>query len=154
MIIDDLLDIGAVVLKANATSKRQALALAADVAARRFGLKSAEVLEALLERESMGSTGVGHGVGLPHARLRGLDRIRGVFVKLDNPIAFAALDDKPVDLMFVLLAPHDAGVDHLRALAKISRLLRQPILREQLRSAQSSDAVLALLSQEPQTTAA
>jgi len=154
MIIDDLLDIDAVVPRANATSKRQALSLVADLAAKRFGLKATDIFEALLEREALGSTGVGHGVGLPHARLAGLDRIRGLFVKLDNPVAFDAIDDEPVDLLFVLLAPPESGVDHLRALARVSRQLRRPALREQLRSAQSSDALLALLTQEPQTTAA
>jgi PTS system nitrogen regulatory IIA component len=154
MIIDELLDIGAVVPKANATSKRQALSLVADLAAKKFGLKASTVLEALMERESLGSTGVGPGVGVPHARLTGLDRIRGLFVKLDTPISFDAIDDEPVDLLFVLLAPPESGVDHLRALARVSRQLRRPALREQLRNAQSSDALLALLAHERETTTA
>ena len=154
MQIGDLLDVDAIIPQVNAPSKRQALALVADVASRRFGLKAPEVLEALLEREQLGSTGVGHGVGVPHARLNGLERMRGVFVRLENPIDFKAVDEQPVDLLFALFAPADAGAEHLRALARVSRILRRPALREQLRQSHTADALFALLVQEQEESAA
>lgn len=154
MQIGDLLDVDAIIPQVNAPSKRQALALIADVASRRFGLKVPEVLEALLEREQLGSTGVGHGVGVPHARLNGLERMRGVFVRLETPIDFKAVDEQPVDLLFALFAPADAGAEHLRALARVSRILRRPALREQLRQSQSADALFALLVQEQEASGA
>jgi PTS system nitrogen regulatory IIA component len=148
MQIGDLLDRNAITLRASASSKRKALAVAAEVAARNLGLETAVVLEALIEREQAGSTGVGYGVAAPHARLEGVERMRGVFVRLEQPVEFDSVDDKPVDLIFALFAPKDAGSEHLRALAKVSRLLRQPELREQLRQVRTADAVHALLVQE------
>ena len=154
MLIEDLLDRRAVTPKVCAASKRQALSLVAESAARRFGLDGAEVLEALLAREQAGSTGVGYGVAVPHARLPGLDRIRGVFVRLEAPVDFDSVDGQPVDLLFALLAPADAGSEHLRALARVSRLLRQSQLREQLRQARTVDALYALLAQPASPSAA
>ena len=124
------------------------------MAARSFGLKPAEVLDALLEREALGSTGVGYGVAVPHARLKGLDRLRGVFVRLETPVPFDAVDDRPVDLIFALFAPPDAGAEHLRALARVSRILRQADLREQLPHAHGADAIHALLVREARPSAA
>ncbi len=154
MNIGDLLDRGAVAPRASAAGKRQALCVVAETAARVFGLKTADVLDAVLEREAMGSTGVGYGVALPHARLKGLDRMRGVFVRLEQPVEFEAVDDRPVDLIFALFAPPDAGAEHLRALARVARLLRQADLREHLRQAHGADAIHALLAQEARPTAA
>jgi PTS system nitrogen regulatory IIA component len=148
MNIGDLLDRSAISLRVGAADKRRALAVIAEIAARQLDLEPGEVLDALLEREAAASTGVGHGVAVPHARLEGLKRMRGVFVRLEQPVDFAAVDDQPVDLLFALLAPRDAGADHLRALARVSRLLRQNELREQLRKARTADAVHALLVQE------
>ena len=148
MLIGELLDRTAIALRVSASSKRQALAVVAEVAARNLKLDSGDILEALTEREQAGSTGVGHGVAAPHARLDGLTRMRGVFVRLDQPVAFDAVDDQPVDLIFALFAPKDAGVEHLRALARVSRLLRQAELREQLRQARTADAIHALLVQD------
>ena len=102
----------------------------------------------LAEREAADSTGVGHGVALPHARLEGLERMRGVFVRLEQPVDFESIDDQPVDLLFALFAPKHAGAEHLRALARVSRLLRQSTLRQQLRQARAADVVHALLVQE------
>jgi PTS system nitrogen regulatory IIA component len=100
-----------------------------------------------------GSTGVGHGVAAPHARLAGLSRLRGVFVRLEQPVDFDSVDDQPVDLIFALFAPKEAaGVEHLRALARVSRVMRQADLREQLRQARTADAVLALLVQDQAST--
>jgi PTS system nitrogen regulatory IIA component len=93
-------------------------------------------------------------VGVPHARLNGLERMRGVFVRLETPIDFKAVDEQPVDLLFALFAPADAGAEHLRALARVSRILRRPALREQLRQSQTADALFALLVQEQETSAA
>jgi nitrogen PTS system EIIA component len=154
MSIGSLLDRAAIAPRVTASSKRQALTTIAEIAARAFGLKTAEVLDALLEREAAGSTGVGYGVAVPHARLRGLTALRGVFVRLDQPVAFEAVDDRPVDLLFALFAPPDAGAEHLRALARVSRLLRQSDLREQLRKAAGVDALRALLVQEARPSAA
>ncbi len=154
MHIGDLLDRGAIAPRVTASSKRQALTVIAEIAARSFGLKTADLLDALIEREAAGSTGVGYGVAVPHARLEGLDRIRGVFVRLEQPVDFDAIDDKPVDLLFALFAPVKASTEHLRALARVSRMLRQPDLREQLRKAVRVDAMHALLVQEARPSAA
>ena len=145
MEIGELLDRHAIVSRVTAGSKRQALSVASEVAARVYGLKAGEVLDALLSREDEGSTGLGAGVAVPHARLKGIERVRGVFLRLETPISFGAVDDQPVDLLFVLLAPAEARTEHLRALAMVSRALRRPDLRVQLRRARSQDALYALL---------
>lgn len=148
MHIGELLDRNAIALRVSAANKRQALALVAEIAARNLGIDAPHILDALAEREQLGSTGVGHGVAAPHARLEGLQRMRGVFVRLDQPVEFESVDDQPVDLIFALFAPIDAGAEHLRALAKVSRLLRHTDLRQQLRQARTTDAVHALLVQD------
>lgn len=154
MTIGDLLDPGAVALRVSAPGKRQVLGVIADVAARVLGVDSEAVLEGLVEREAAGSTGVGQGVAIPHARIDGLDRVRAIFLRLETPVAFDAVDDKPVDLLVALLAPRDANAQHLRALARVSRMMRQPDLRESLRKARSADAVHVLLSHEAASSAA
>jgi PTS system nitrogen regulatory IIA component len=154
MDIGDLLDRHAIIPRVTASSKRQALSVAAEVAARLYGLKAGEVLDALLAREEEGSTGLGVGVAVPHARLKGLDRVRGVFIRLESPAPFDSVDDQPVDLLFVLLAPAEARTEHLRALARISRALRRPGLREQLRQARTQDALHALLVHDATPSAA
>jgi PTS system nitrogen regulatory IIA component len=154
MMIGSLLDLRAIAPHVSGGSKRQVLGVIADVAGRVYGLDSAQVLDALLERESAGSTGVGHGVAVPHARLPGLDRMRAVFVRLETPTPFEAVDDQPVDLVLALLAPEGAGSDHLRALASVSRRLRQPELRQALRQARTAETIHALLAREAQSTAA
>ncbi|ALL14958.1 PTS IIA-like nitrogen regulatory protein PtsN [Caulobacter henricii] len=154
MTIGDLLEPGAVALRVSAPGKRQVLGVIADVAARVLGVDAEPVLEGLLEREAAGSTGVGQGVAIPHARIDGLDRVRAVFVRLETPVAFDSVDDKPVDLLVALFAPRDANAQHLRALARVSRMMRQPELREQLRQARSADAVHILLAQEAASSAA
>ncbi|HYF21955.1 MAG TPA: PTS IIA-like nitrogen regulatory protein PtsN [Caulobacteraceae bacterium] len=154
MEIGVLLDRDAIAARVSVSSKRQALATAAEVAARKLKCEPQVVLEALLEREQHGSTGVGQGVAVPHARIDGLDRMVGVFVKLETPVAFDAVDDRPVDLIFALFAPKDATTEHLRALARVSRLLRQGELREQLRQARTADAVYALLVRRAEPNAA
>lgn len=154
MDIGDLLDRHAIVSRVTAGSKRQALSVAAEVAARLYGLKASDVLDALLSREDEGSTGLGAGVAVPHARLKGLERVRGIFLRLETPISFESVDDQPVDLMFVLLAPAQARTEHLKALATVSRSLRRPNLREQLRQARTQDALYALLVHHARPSAA
>ena len=157
MNIGDWLDRSAIAPRINAAGKRQALAAVAELAAKSFGTELGDadtVLEALLDREQEGSTGVGHGVAVPHARMAKLSRMRGVFVRLDPPIEFDSVDEQPVDLMFALFAPSEAGSEHLRALARVSRLLRKTELREQLRQARSADPIYALLVQEAEPSAA
>ena len=154
MQIGDILDGGAIAARASAPSKRQALTAVADIAARNFGIDVAVILEALSEREAAGSTGVGYGVAVPHARLPGLDRMRGVFVRLDQPVEFESVDEQPVDLIFALFAPPNASSEHLRALARVSRMLRQGDLREHLRNARTPDAIHALLVQDQPSAAA
>lgn len=144
MDIGDLLGDGGVVLRSGASSKRQALHTVAEAAAPALGLPEGVILEALLEREALGSTGLGSGVAVPHARIKTLDRVVAVFVRLDTPVAYDAVDDRPVDLLFALFAPPRDGADHLRALAAVSRALRSAEMREQLRQARTPDAIRAL----------
>lgn len=155
MHIGDLLTDGAVVLRGGVTSKRQALHAVADAAAQSLGLPEGRVLEALMEREALGSTGLGSGVAVPHARIEGLDRVTAVFVRLEAPVAWGAVDDRPVDLLFSLFAPPRDGAEHLRALAAVSRALRSSEMREHLRKARTTDAIRALfLSDRLPATAA
>jgi PTS system nitrogen regulatory IIA component len=154
MDIEDLLDRRAITPKVHAPNKRQALSLIAETAARLYGLEASDVLDALLARETLGSTGVGSGVAIPHARLAGLRRMRGVFMRLETPVEYDAVDGQPVDLLFALLAPPEAGADHLLALARVSRLLRQAELRKQLRLSKTPDAIHALLAQPARPSAA
>ncbi len=154
MDIGELLVRGGVVLKNGASSKRQALHTVAAAAAQALSVAEGRVCEALLEREALGATGLGSGVAVPHARLEGLDRVRAVFVRLDTPVAYEAVDDRPVDLLFALFAPPRDGAEHLRALAAVSRALRSPEMREQLRQAHTVDAVHALFVTDETATAA
>ena len=153
MLISEFLDRDGVMLRA-AGSKRHALSQLAEAAGRRLGVDPHAALDRLTERERAGSTGVGGGVALPHARLRGLQRVHAVFVRLDAPVDFDAVDDKPVDLIFALLAPEETAGEHLRALACVSRLLRREDLRAQLRAAPTPDALFSLLTGEARPTAA
>lgn len=154
MNIGQLLDPRAIVPRASGGSKRQVLSVIADVAARTWGLDQTVVFDALLEREAAGSTGVGHGVAVPHARIEGVEQMHAVFIRLETPIAYEAVDGAKVDLLFALLAPADAGTEHLRALARVSRLMRQGDLRAQLRQARSPEMILSLLEREAQPSAA
>jgi PTS system nitrogen regulatory IIA component len=154
MMVGALLDTGSIAPRVTATTKRQALAVVSEISARCFGLKAARVLDALMEREAVMPTGVGKGIAVPHAQVAGLNHMRAVFIRLETPIEFDAVDDEPVDLIFALLAPLGSGSDHLRALARVSRILRRADIREQLRIARTADAIHALLAQEVQISAA
>jgi nitrogen PTS system EIIA component len=135
-------------------SKRAFFATVGTLAAAALGLDAAEVSEALIERERLGSTGFGRGVALPHARLAGLTGVRGLFVQLKTPIDFDAVDSLPVDLAFVLLSPVDAGADHLKALAGVSRFLRDEAALARLRGARSAEAIYAILTEDAARDAA
>ncbi|WP_140984377.1 PTS IIA-like nitrogen regulatory protein PtsN [Asticcacaulis tiandongensis] len=154
MFLSQLLERNAVIGPIGANSKRHALQIVADLAERVLEIESDTILQGLVDREKLGSTGVGLGVAVPHAALKGLDRMRGVFVRLETPVEYDAIDDMPVDLLFALFAPEDAGTEHLRALAKVSRLLRQKDLRESLRKVETADALFALLSETAHSDAA
>jgi PTS system nitrogen regulatory IIA component len=144
MDIADLLSSDGIVLRGGASSKRQALHAVAEAFGAAFDLDADKAFEALQEREALGSTGLGSGVAVPHARLKEIDRVTAVFVRLDSPVAYDAVDDRPVDLLFALFAPPSDGAEHLRALAAVSRAMRSPELREQLRQARTADAIRAL----------
>ena len=154
VMIGDLLAPGAICPRVTATAKRQVLSVVSEVAARVYRLKAGAVFDALVRREATASTGIGHGVAVPHALIEGVDRIRGVFVRLKPAIDYAAVDDEPVDLVFALLAPPSDAADHLRSLARTARVLRSADLRRQLRLANGTDALRALLAREAQSNAA
>jgi PTS system nitrogen regulatory IIA component len=154
MMIEAMLDSSSISPRVTAKTKRQALSVVAEIAGRCFGVKPAKVLDALEEREAIAPTGVGKGIAVPHAEVEGLTRLRAVFVRLESPVEFGAVDDEPVDLVFALLAPPGAGADHLRALARVSRIMRRAEIREQLRVARTADAIHAILAQEVRISAA
>jgi PTS system nitrogen regulatory IIA component len=154
MDINDLLSPDGVIAGLKATSKKQALQELAARASRLTGLAERVVFDTLLERERLGSTGVGNGIAIPHGRLPGLTRLHGLFARADMPVEFDAIDDVPVDLIFVLLAPEGAGADHLKALARVSRLLRDRLMCEKLRATDDPDALYALLTESAASKAA
>lgn len=137
-----------------AASKKQLLLDLATRIAPQLDIEQTTIFEALTERERLGATGVGRGVAIPHCRLPGLQSIVGAFARLETPIEFDAIDGAPVDLIFLLAAPECAGAEHLKALAKVSRALRDDALCEKLRGAQDAAAIQALLSTSQQVAAA
>lgn len=136
----------AVRLMAGAASKKRLFQELGDIAEAVYGLDSAATFDALQERESLGPTGVGHGVALPHARLHGMKGVAGVFVRLEKPLEFDSVDRAPVDLIFALFAPKDSGVEHLKALAVVSRTLRDEATRSKLRKNTDPSALHAVLT--------
>lgn len=154
MQLADLIARNAVSPAVKAASKKQVLQELATRAAEVYGLEPRAVLEGLIARERLGSTAMGGGVAIPHARLAGLDRIVGVFARLDRAVDFEAVDGQGVDLVFALLAPEDAGAAHLRALARVSRLLREPEIRDKLRATEEAVALYALITEPAASRAA
>jgi PTS system nitrogen regulatory IIA component len=148
MEITDLLAPEAVLPSIRAHSKKQLLQELASRAAQLTGLPERRVFEILFQRERLGSTGMGQGIAIPHGRMAGLPRIVGLFARLETPIAYDAIDDQPVDLVFLLLAPEEAGADHLKALARVSRLLRNQATCERLRAANKPEVLYALLTEK------
>jgi len=142
----DLLKPAEVISALTVPNKKSLFVQLSRLAAKSRGLSAADVTERLLDRERLGSTGFGGGVAIPHGKIDGLDHVVGVFARLSSPIDFAAIDDMPVDLVFLLLSPPDAGVEHLKALARVSRKLRDRAFVAKLRGAGSPDALYALLA--------
>lgn len=138
----------------NATSKKHLLQELAQRAEDAVGVEARAAFDGLLERERLGPTGMGRGVAVPHARIPGLQEVRGVFTRLSRPVEFEAIDDEPVDLVFALFAPENSGADHLRALASISRRLRDPGVCAKLRAAEHPSAVYAVLTEQNVSKAA
>ncbi len=136
---------GGVLADLKASSKKHALELIADFAADNLGLSAKAVFSVLLDRERLGSTGVGRGIAIPHAKVTGLDGIHGFLIRSRQAVPFEAVDDQPVDLFFLLLAPEDAGAEHLKALAKVSRALRDRETVKALREAGSAEAMRGVL---------
>jgi PTS system nitrogen regulatory IIA component len=141
----DFLDCDAIKTALPGGNKRSLLKQLAELAAQRLELPAATVLAGLNEREQLGSTGFGQGVAIPHAKIDGLERIYCLFARLGEPVDYKAIDGRPVDLMFLLLSPPNAGAEHLKALAAISRVTRDGATLERLRGARSRDALAALL---------
>jgi len=150
----ELITPASIIASLRASNKKQALQELARKAAELTGQHERTIFDVLLERERLGTTGVGQGIAIPHGKLASLDRVYGIFARLERPIDFDAIDEQPVDLMFLLLAPEQAGADHLKALARVSRLLRDNSMCEKLRGTNNADALYALLTQNEACNAA
>jgi PTS system nitrogen regulatory IIA component len=142
----DLVSPNAIIPAMKVNGKKQALQEIAAKAAELTGQNEKVILEILLQREKLGSTGVGNGVAIPHGKLQKLGNVFGLFARLERPIDFEALDSQPVDLIFLLLAPEGAGADHLKALARVARLLRDPEVARKLRASNGAEAIYAVLA--------
>ena len=154
MEIADLLTPGSVAANFRASSKKQALQELARRAAALTGIAEKSIFDVLAERERLGTTGVGMGIAIPHGKLPEIQRMTGFFARLEKPIDFEAIDNQPVDLLFLLLAPEDAGADHLKALARVSRLLRDRAVCQKLRGTDDPDALYVLLTEDRSSNAA
>lgn len=154
MELSRLLQPNAVRAFGNAASKKRLFQDLGEIAHSAYGLNASVIFDALQERESLGPTGVGHGIALPHARLEGLDRVVAVFVRLERPLDYDSVDRQPVDLILALFAPKDSGVDHLKALALVSRTMRDPSLCGKLRANTDPAALHAVLTESKSTQAA
>jgi PTS system nitrogen regulatory IIA component len=154
MDLNDLIEVPAIMPALKANSKKQVLQLLAEKAARITGLPEREIFDTVLRREKLGSTGVGNGIAIPHGKIPGVRRITGVFARMEQPVDFDSLDDQPVDLIFLLLAPEGAGADHLKALSRIARVLRDGDTVAKIRGTSDAAAIHAFLSQTPASHAA
>jgi PTS system nitrogen regulatory IIA component len=154
MTLTDLVAPAAIIPALKVNSKKQALQELAARAAELAGQSERAILEILLQREKLGSTAVGNGVAIPHGKLPKLGRLFGLFARLERPIDFEALDSQPVDLIFLLLAPEAAGADHLKAMARVARLLRDQEIAKKLRESRDMDALYSVLAMPPASSAA
>lgn len=154
MDLSDLITPYGVIPSLRASNKKQALQVLSDRAADLTGLSGVEIYNTLIQRERLGSTGVGAGIAIPHGKLPNLRNAVGVFARLDEPVDFDAIDEEPVDIIMLLLAPENAGADHLKALARISRLLRDPKSVEKLRGCRDRSAIYAVLTEKAASHAA
>ena len=153
-IADLLIGPDAVLANAKATGKKSLLAELAHRAAGLYGVDERRLFELLIERERLGSTGIGGGIAIPHGRMPGLAAPHGLFARVSAPVDFDAIDERPIDIVFLLIAPEGAGADHLKALARVSRLLRDRALVDKLRATESADALYALLVEPVQAQSA
>lgn len=149
MDLSDLVQASAIMPSLKANSKKQLLQVLAEKASALTGLQEREIFDTILQRERLGSTGVGNGIAIPHGKLAGIRQIMGVFARLDQAVDFEALDDQPVDLVFLLLAPEGAGADHLKALSRIARVLRDGDVVAKIRGSHDAAAIHTLLSAAP-----
>lgn len=147
MDLKDVMQPSAVLAGLKVDDKKHLLAELSEAAARQTGLKARDVFHALQQRERLGSTGLGRGIAIPHGRLHALQTLTCMFVRLEKPIAFDSLDGEPVDLVFLLLSPEQAGADHLKALARISRLMRDSSIVEMLRATRDRATLYAILTE-------
>ncbi len=154
MEINDLISTESVIPSLRASSKKQALQDLARRAADITGLHERAIFDVLMERERLGTTGVGNGIAIPHGKMANLDRLYGLFARLERSVDFQSIDEQPVDLIFLLLAPESAGADHLKALARVSRLLRDGSVCEKLRGTEDAEALYALLTESMESRAA
>lgn len=154
MELSNILTPAAVKVAGKTTSKKRLFRDLGDIAASSFDQNAEAVVDALLERENLGPTGVGHGVALPHARIAGLERVVGAFLRLEKPLDFDSADRQPVDLVFALFAPADAGVEHLKALALVSRTMRSSGICAKLRANTDPAILHAILTEAPASQAA
>ena len=153
MTLDAIIDKHSVLANLKSQNKKQLLQELSQALANRLAIDHRVIFETLLKREKLGSTGIGQGIAIPHGKMAALDRVHGLFARLAAPIEFDAIDGQPVDLVFVLLAPEHAGADHLKALAKISRILRDPAVVTKLRGTDDPEGLYAILT-EPAATSA
>ena len=154
MELADILSEESVLARSEVKDKAELLELLAAQAARITGEDAAAIAEALTAREELGSTGLGNGIAIPHGKLNNLPSIIGIFARLETPVDFEALDDQPVDLVFLLLAPEGAGADHLKALSRIARVLRDQDMVAKIRSSDSASAIYTLLDDDATSHAA
>jgi len=150
----DIISQDSVIANAKSNSKKQVLQDVAEVAASETGVASRTIFDLLLQRERLGSTGIGNGVAIPHGKLPGLKGITGVFARLSKPVPFDSMDDEPVDLVFAILAPEGSGADHLKALSRIARIMRNPDTLAALRQTTDRDVIYSLLGSEETANAA
>jgi PTS system nitrogen regulatory IIA component len=146
MLLTDLVAPNAIIPALKVNGKKQVLLELAGKAAELSGQSERAILEILQQREKLGSTGVGNGIAIPHGKLPKLSKLFGLFARLERPVDFEALDSQPVDLVFLLLAPETAGADHLKALARVARLLRDPDIARKLRESRDAEALYAVLA--------
>lgn len=153
MDLSDLIASNAIIPALKANSKKQVLQIMAEKAAELTGLDERDVFNTIIQREKLGSTGVGSGIAIPHGKLPNIEKIVGVFARLETPVDFEALDDQPVDIAFLLLAPESAGADHLKALSRIARVLRDPEMVTKLRNTYEAQALYSFLTNHPANAA-
>lgn len=152
--IENMLDIDMVLADVNPNCKKELLQLLAEQAATKTGADKRKIFDILLERERLGSTGVGNGIAIPHGKLPELNKVFAIFARLRNPVKYESVDDQPIDLVFLLLAPETDGADHLKALSRVARVLRDSDLVDEIRNTADSASIFSLLTQIPAQDAA